>query len=61
MTVVLVTHAMDEAEALCDRLAVIAQGRLIALGTPDEIRAEHRSLEAAYLHLTAPDFGRLAS
>ena len=61
VTVVLVTHAMDEAEALCDRLAVIASGRLIALGTPDEIRAGHRSLEAAYLHLTAPDLGRLAS
>ena len=61
VTVVLVTHAMDEAEALCDRLAVIADGRLIALGTPDQIRADHRSLEAAYLHLTAPDLGRLAS
>jgi ABC-2 type transport system ATP-binding protein len=33
-TVVLVTHFMDEAERLCDRLAVIKQGRVIALDTP---------------------------
>ena len=38
-TVVLVTHDMDEAEQLCDRVAVIAGGRLIALGTPREIAA----------------------
>lgn len=33
-TVVLVTHFMDEAEYLCDRLAVVDQGRVIALDTP---------------------------
>ena len=33
-TVVLVTHFMDEAEQLCDRLAVVDRGRLIALDTP---------------------------
>lgn len=33
-TVVLVTHFMDEAEALCDRLAIIDQGRVIALDRP---------------------------
>lgn len=33
-TVVLVTHFMDEAEFLCDRLAIIDRGRLIALDTP---------------------------
>lgn len=33
-TVVLVTHFMDEAEALCDRLAIIDRGRVIALDTP---------------------------
>ncbi len=33
-TVVLVTHLMEEAQFLCDRLAVIEQGRLIALDTP---------------------------
>jgi ABC-2 type transport system ATP-binding protein len=36
-TIVLTTHAMDEAEQLCDRLAIIDQGQLIAYGTPDEL------------------------
>ena len=38
-TVVVVTHYMDEAEQLCDRLAVIAGGRVIATGTPQELIA----------------------
>jgi ABC-2 type transport system ATP-binding protein len=54
VTVLLVTHAMDEAEMLCDRLVVIHRGRIVAEGTPDQVRGEHRSLEAAYLELTAP-------
>lgn len=40
-TVVLVTHFMDEAERLCDRLAVVAGGRVIAMGTPEELRRAH--------------------
>jgi ABC-2 type transport system ATP-binding protein len=52
VTVLLVTHAMDEAEMLCDRLVVIDRGRVVARGTPDEVRGEHRSLEIAYLALT---------
>jgi ABC-2 type transport system ATP-binding protein len=36
-TVVLVTHYMDEAEALCDRLAIIDHGRLIALDRPSHL------------------------
>jgi ABC-2 type transport system ATP-binding protein len=40
-TVVLVTHFMDEAEALCDRLAVIDQGRVIALDTPQGLIARY--------------------
>ncbi|MGC2208451.1 MAG: ABC transporter ATP-binding protein [Candidatus Dormiibacterota bacterium] len=40
VTVILVTHFMDEAETLCDRLALINQGRLIALDTPEAIAAE---------------------
>jgi ABC-2 type transport system ATP-binding protein len=60
VTVVLVTHAMDEAEALCDRLIVIDAGRIVAEGTPEEIREGHRTLEAAYLHLTSAAVGRIA-
>ncbi len=40
-TVVLVTHFMDEAERLCDRLAVVAAGRVVATGTPAELVAAH--------------------
>jgi ABC-2 type transport system ATP-binding protein len=40
-TVVLVTHFMDEAERLCDRLAVIREGRVVAAGTPAHLVAEH--------------------
>ncbi|HXV92496.1 MAG TPA: ABC transporter ATP-binding protein [Pseudonocardia sp.] len=57
VTVLLVTHAMDEAETLCDRLVVIDRGRAVASGTPDEVRGPHRTLEGAYLDLTAPHLG----
>jgi lipooligosaccharide transport system ATP-binding protein len=40
-TILLTTHFMDEAERLCDRLAVIDQGQLIAEGVPRELIAEH--------------------
>ena len=40
-TVVLVTHLMDEAERLCDRLAVVAGGRVVATGTPTDLVAAH--------------------
>jgi ABC-2 type transport system ATP-binding protein len=36
-TVVLTTHLMDEAEALCDRIAIVNRGRVAALGTPAEL------------------------
>ena len=37
VTVVVVTHSMEEAERLCDRVAVIDHGRLVACGTPAEL------------------------
>ena len=40
VTVVLVTHYMDEAERLCDRLAVIDHGRVVATGTPAALAAD---------------------
>jgi ABC-2 type transport system ATP-binding protein len=39
-TVMLTTHYMDEAERLCDRVAVIDHGKIIALGTPAELIAQ---------------------
>jgi len=38
-TVLLTTHYMDEAERLCDRVAVVDKGKVIALGTPPELIA----------------------
>jgi ABC-2 type transport system ATP-binding protein len=40
-TVVLVTHFMDEAERLCDRVAVIRDGRVVATGSPAQLVAQH--------------------
>jgi len=40
-TAVLVTHYMDEAEQLCDRLAIVDRGRVIASGTPSELIARY--------------------
>ena len=37
-TIIITTHDMDEAEALCDRVAIIDQGRIVALGTIDELK-----------------------
>jgi len=37
-TVLLTTHYMVEAEQLCDRIAIVDRGRILALGTPDELR-----------------------
>jgi ABC-2 type transport system ATP-binding protein len=39
-TILLTTHYMDEAQHLADRVAVIAKGKLIALGTPDQLNAQ---------------------
>ena len=40
-TVVLVTHLMDEAEALCDRVAIVDGGRIVDLDTPQGLIARH--------------------
>jgi ABC-2 type transport system ATP-binding protein len=39
VTVLLTTHYIEEADALCDRIAIIDQGRIIAEGTPSELKA----------------------
>jgi ABC-2 type transport system ATP-binding protein len=40
-TVFLTTHLMEEAERLCDRVAIIEHGRIIEVGTPDELVQKH--------------------
>jgi len=42
-TTLLTTHYMDEAERLCDRVAIVDQGKVIALGTPAELIASLRA------------------
>jgi ABC-2 type transport system ATP-binding protein len=40
MTVFLTTHYLDEADALCDRVAIIDNGEIVAEGTPEELKRE---------------------
>ena len=40
-TIVLTTHFMEEAERLCDRLAIMDHGKIITVGSPRELIAEH--------------------
>ncbi|MDO4543337.1 MAG: ATP-binding cassette domain-containing protein [Clostridia bacterium] len=54
MTVILTTHYMEEAEALCDRIAIMHEGVLRAVGTMDELkeRTGMDNLEDIFLSLT---------
>jgi ABC-2 type transport system ATP-binding protein len=65
VTVFLTTHYMDEAERLADRVAIIDHGRIVAQGTPEELktRAKATSLDQAFLALTtnAVSDGRVES
>jgi ABC-2 type transport system ATP-binding protein len=63
VTLFFTTHVLDVAERLCDQVAVIHQGRLLAMGTLDEIRtqrevAQDTSLEDVFLKLVAADVSR---
>ena len=40
MTVFITTHYLDEADALCDRIAIMDYGQVVAEGTPDELKRE---------------------
>src|SRR5208337_1805798 len=52
VTVMVTTHFMEEAE-YCDRLAIMAEGEILALGTPEEIKQRQRT--AAHLEPTMED------
>jgi ABC-2 type transport system ATP-binding protein len=58
--VVFSTHYMDEAEAVCDRLALFHNGRVVALGTPAELRAAlgaDATLDDVFTSLTGAPLG----
>ncbi len=59
-TVVLVTHFMDEAERLCDRLAVFRNGRIIAEGSPRKLIATHAGEPTVRFTTDAADLHWLA-
>ena len=45
-TILLTTHLMEEVESLCDRLGIMNEGRMVALGTPEELKAKIGNPEA---------------
>ena len=53
-TIILTTHYIEEAEALCDRVGIIDYGELIALGSPKELMQKHnaQNLEEVFMKLT---------
>ncbi len=61
MTVLLTTHYMEEADALCDRVALLHHGRLRAVGPPDELKAlvgsdtHGATLEDVFRHYAVSD------
>jgi len=62
-TVLLTTHDMDEADRLCDRIAIIDEGRIIALDTPERLKTlvpsqngDRPTLEDVFIGLTGRGF-----
>jgi ABC-2 type transport system ATP-binding protein len=53
-TVLLTTHDLDEAEALCDRVAIIHQGRIVATGSPRELTAQASANPTVEVWAAAP-------
>ena len=63
MTVLLTTHYMEEADALCDRVALMHRGELRAVGTPTELKStvsHGATLEDVFRHYAASDLTETA-
>ena len=63
VTVFLTTHYMEEADQLCNRVAIIDRGRIVALDTPGQLKAIHgqderTTLEDVFVKLTGRYLGR---
>ena len=52
-TLILTTHYMPEAQMLCERIAFIREGKILALGTPDQLKAQvnAKDMEGVFLEL----------
>jgi ABC-2 type transport system ATP-binding protein len=54
-TILITTHDMEEADTLCDELAILHQGRLAVVGKPDALKAqvgEQASLDDVFVHFS---------
>jgi ABC-2 type transport system ATP-binding protein len=67
VTIFLTTHYMEEADQLCDRVAFLSEGRIVALDTPDNLKTVHgkhevnvtlANSESRTINLDDPDAGR---
>jgi ABC-2 type transport system ATP-binding protein len=71
-TVIITTHYMDEAEVLCDRIAIIDEGRIISIDSPDKMiddlvaggferpkQVKAANLEDVFIHLTGKEIREL--
>lgn len=54
MTIFLTTHFMDEAEQLCERIAIMDKGKIVTMGSPAELKTKHqaKNLEEVFLKTT---------
>ncbi len=54
MTIFLTTHSMEEADSLCTRIGIMHRGQIVAIGTPDELKAavggEGTTLDDVFVH-----------
>ena len=59
-TVLFSSHVMQEVSALCDTIVVIARGRIVGSGSPDDLRRQtgHENLEDAFVALSGLEAGR---
>ncbi len=59
MTIFLTTHFMEEAEQLCDRLAILDKGKIVDEGTPKSLMIKHKvkNLEEVFLKTTGHNLG----
>jgi ABC-2 type transport system ATP-binding protein len=54
-TILMTTHYIEEAERLCDRVAIVDQGKVIAIGTPRELKAHSADATRIEVRLSKPE------